>query len=359
MRRLALGAATFGISAALTLFLAEALLRMAGHAPDRFEHPNPHEPIIHEPDPALGWRSRPGRHRFPPYRLPGTPFHKTILPDGRRATAHEERSGRPELVVVGCSYSLGWAVDDADTWAWRLQERLPELRVLNFATAGYGTYQSLLTLERVLPELSRPEWVVYGMIQHHKERNVADADWLRTLDRVARDGPAAVPWVSVDEEGELVRHPPRRYPRPPLHGVSALVRFATRLYLERNAREEAGKREITERLLLEMQRFAADHGARFAVALLEFPDARKEAAVRDFLGESGIPVLDCSRRLGPGLRVPGEGHPNARMHGFWGDCIAAALRTQPDGEEPLARIGSSARARRRGARARGLTARAL
>ena len=84
-----------------------------------------------EAERVLGWRTRPGRHRFPSYRLPGEHFHKTILPDGSRAAAPDAGPARPELVLVGCSYTLGWAVDDSDTWAWRLQQHLPELRVLN------------------------------------------------------------------------------------------------------------------------------------------------------------------------------------------------------------------------------------
>jgi hypothetical protein len=353
MRRLSLWIATLAIGALGCVLVAEGMLRAGDHAPERLPHPRPFEPDIHEPDPVLGWRTRPGRHRFPPYRLPGEHFHKTILPDGSRATAPDDRAARPELVLVGCSYTLGWAVDDSDTWAWRLQEHLPELRVLNFGAAGYGTYQSLLLLEQVLPRLESPAWVVYGMIQHHKNRNVAETGWLWTLDGVARRAPAAVPYVTLDGDGELRRHPPLRWPRPPLHDRSALVRFATRLRLEYAPRERVPRLAVTERVLLEMDRQAAAHGARLAVALLEFPDPRDQAAVHGFLEARGIPVLDCARRLGRGLRVPGEGHPNARMHGEWGDCIAAALRAEGDAPDPLARLGSATRARRRAPRPRG------
>jgi hypothetical protein len=355
MRPWALWGATFGVATAGCLLGAEAMLRASDHAPERLDHPRPFEPDVHDPDPVLGWRTRPGIHRFPPYRLPGEAFYKTILPDGSRATGpHPGPDDRPELVLVGCSYTLGWAVGDADTWAWRLQERLPELWVRNFGAAGYSTFQSLLLLEELLPRLSAPSLVVYAMIQHHKNRNVADTGWLHTLELVARDDPAALPYVTLGDDGELRRHPPLRWPRPPLFERSALVRWLARMSLELSPRERMPRIAITERLLLEMDARVAAHGSRLAVAFLEFQDPREEAALQDFLAAREIPALACGRRLGPGLRVPGEGHPNAVVHAHWGDCIADGLRAQlGDPPEALARLGSRTRARRRASRAAG------
>ena len=55
-------------------------------------------------------------------------------------------------MVLGCSFVQGWALSDEETFAWKLQERFVRARVLNFGTAGYGTTQSLLALERYLEE---------------------------------------------------------------------------------------------------------------------------------------------------------------------------------------------------------------
>jgi hypothetical protein len=336
MRNAVLWLATILSGGVLSVLSAEVLLRASGHAPIQLDHPNPGEPPIHDPHPDLGWRTRPGRHVFPPYRLPGERFVKTILPDGRRATAPEDAPGRPEIVVVGGSYTMGWAIGDADTWAWRVQELLPDRRVMNFAVSGYGTYQSLLVLERELPRLAAPRDVVYGMIQHHKNRNVADTAWLRTLDLLTRGEAAAVPYVTLDRHGGLVRHPPLAYPRPPLRDESAIVHLFARLALEWHPRERMPKLRVLEALLREMARVSAAHGARLWVALLEFQDPRVEDDVREILAREGIGLLDCSQRLGRGLRVPGQGHPNARAHRNWGDCIAAGLRAADAGSGPPA-----------------------
>jgi hypothetical protein len=336
MRSALLWLATILSGGVLSVLAAEALLRATGHAPVQLEHPNPTEPAIHDRDPELGWRSRPGRHVFPPYRLPGEPFVKTILPDGRRATAPDDGNGRPQIAVVGGSYTMGWAIGDADTWPWRVQELLPEHRVMNFAVSGYGTYQSLLLLERELPHLSAPRHVVYGIIQHHKSRNVADAAWLRTLDLLTRGEAAAVPYVTLDRHGELVRHPPLAYPRTWLRDHSAIVHLLTRLAFERHPRERMPKLRVLEALLREMARVSDAHGARLWVALLEFQDPSVEQNVREILAREGIGLLDCSQRLVRGLRVPGQGHPNARAHRRWGDCIAGGLRAQGVASEPSA-----------------------
>ena len=43
------------------------------------------------------------------------------------------------LVVLN---TQGWAIDDNETYPWKLQKRYPSLNVLNYGTGGYGSYQS-------------------------------------------------------------------------------------------------------------------------------------------------------------------------------------------------------------------------
>jgi hypothetical protein len=327
MRRIILWSATALISAVLSLAGAELVVRLAGEGPWEFDHPHPDEPIIHEPDPALGWRTRPGRHVFPPYRLPGDPFPVTILPDGRRVTASDdERRGRPQLLAIGDSYTLGWGVADSETWPWMLQEARPDLHVRNYGVAGYGTYQTLLSLEQSLPRRAAPRFAVYGMLGHHESRNVPTRSWLLMLDRLARDGPGAVPYVTLAREGGLVRHAPVAYPNPPLRDFLALVNYAAHVHAGRQERRRGAKIPVTEALLRELQRVTRAHGAIFAVALLEFDHDQKKEATRAFLESEDIAVFDCAFRRGRGFRVGGEGHPNRRAHRVYADCIAAGLR---------------------------------
>jgi len=329
MARPALAFLTLAVSVVGLLTASELLLRAAGRTPWKIPYaPRPDDPPIFAPDPLTGWRSHEGRHVFEPYAPEGAPFTVTILPAGARATAPREVEADRELVVVGGSFAMGWAVSDNETLAWRLQERFPELRVVNWATAGYGTYQSLLVLERELPRLRNPELVLYGFTEHHRERNVATGRWLRLLGLEAHRDLHGLPYVSLGERGELVRHPPLLHHPFPLRGVSATAAFAEELHLAWQSRHrEEGKTRVTRRLLAAMDRVSADHGAELAVVLLDLPSG-EEASYGRFLGARGIPAIDCVRPLTPELQVPGDGHPNGRLHGIWAECIAEALAEQ-------------------------------
>ena len=54
------------------LILCEIALRVLGHAPWVYSPLRAGEPTVHESDPALGWRNRPGSYRIAPH-TPGAP----------------------------------------------------------------------------------------------------------------------------------------------------------------------------------------------------------------------------------------------------------------------------------------------
>lgn len=318
-RVLALG---FGILASVVAL--ELGLRATGASPWRTLLPLDNEPRVLVPDPVLGWRPAPGRHVFAPYVPHGAEAYVTVRTDGSRwAGAHAANDAT--LLLVGCSFTQGWAVSDDETFAWHLQARVPELQVVNRGVAAYGTYQSLMVMERALAGPNPPQTIVYGMMEEHEARNVAAAAWLMLLASAARRDVVAVPHATLDDDGRLVRHPPVEYPRWPLREQSALVAAAERRWVEWQARERtAQQRAVTAQLLLEMARTAAAHGARFAVALLHFSPAAK-AHYAALLREHGIEVVDCAFRLTADLRVPGDPHPNGLMHARYAECLAQGL----------------------------------
>lgn len=319
------------VTIVLSLAMAEAGLRMIGHRPFAITAPA-NEQVIHAPDPVLGWRNREGRYVIPPYHPDDGNITYTFLEDGRRATA-PPRNGDPgagdSLVVVGGSFAQGFAISDEETLAWKLQQRFPRLNVLNYGTGGYGTYQSLLTLERVLPTLKSPRFVVYGFIDDHDLRNVADESWLYNLARMSSRGHVDTPYVSLARDGSLVRHRPERYPIWPLIQVSVLMDAAERAYMKLATRGRyKARREATESLLLEMDRLARRHGASLLVVFL-FGEEETMNRYGAFLDKHGIDVADCNFPAAPELSVRGEGHPNGKLNTLWAECIAADLRGFP------------------------------
>src|SRR4029078_9219733 len=192
----------------LTLAGAEAIARTALAArPTRTPLDNG-LPVLQEPDTVLGWRNKGGSVVWPGQGEDGgKDIRMTFWADGLRATAPAPDLDRPQVVGIGCWYTQGRAVTDQETYPWRLQAEFPSHAFLNYGTAGYGTYQSLLALERYFAAgHDSPAVVIYGFIDYHEERNVAPAGWLKALATASRAGTLSVPFVSIGAEGNLERH---------------------------------------------------------------------------------------------------------------------------------------------------------
>ena len=315
-----LGLATALLTVAAVVVVAELVSRATGHRPrTRLERPDPR---MYAPDPLLGWRPVPGRYTFGPYVPGGTPAPVTIRPDGARAAAPEPPTGRPSLLLLGCSFTLGWGVSDDETWAWRIQELRPDLEVVNRGAAGYGTVQALLLLEALLRDGKRPRHVLYGDIGAEL-RNIAAPMWLAML--TATGQTAATPYGTLGANGELVRHPPAAYPSFPLHDRLASVAVLERAWADtRHGGREATARPVTERAIVEMAERCRAAGIGFSLVILELREPARSARLT-FARAHGIDVIDCNADRVPGDSVPGEGHPNGTLHRRWGDCVAAAL----------------------------------
>lgn len=323
---------TSGSSLALGLLSVEFVVRVAVGMPQRVEPLDRGLPPLHEPDPVLGWRNKPGAVVWPGRgRDAGRPISLTFWPGGRRATAATPGPPRPQVLLVGCSYTQGWAVSDAETFAWKLQERFPERDLANLGTAGYGTYQALLSLERHLSVSSSPlELVVYGFIEHHEIRNVAPGGWIRRLATASAADRLAVPFATLDERGRLVRHVPEAYPDWFFDDQLASVAFLEARLVDWRAGERGREaRAVTERVLEELRDASRARGAPLLVAILEArPEARRH--YRRWLAANGIAVVDCAhpRSLDRHALVPGYGHPGRGIHADWARCIGAALAGQ-------------------------------
>lgn len=324
--------ATVIVTALLALVGAEVVVRAS--LPESETRPPLDDglPVLQEPDAVLGWRNKQGSVVWPGQGEDGgKDIRMTFWADGLRATASVPELGRPHVVVIGCSYTQGWAVTDEETYAWRLQSEFPSHAFLNIGTAGYGTYQSLLALERYFagghaaaPE--PPAVVIYGFIDHHEERNVAPAGWLKALATASRGGTLSVPFVSIGADGSLERHVLDRANSWPLRShlrSVALVEDRVLEYRTRGRLEQ--RRQATDRLLLELQRVTRDHGSRLLVAILEArPEPRGHIKV--FTERAGIEVVDCTVPNQGELQVPGYSHPDRRINALWARCIGDRLK---------------------------------
>jgi hypothetical protein len=320
-RRRLLAAVAAVIGTLIALAAVELIARAAGYTP-RAPLSKP-EPPIHVPDPLLGWRPVPGSYQFGPYSPGAAPVEVTILPDGSRDTGAGLPLGRADVWLVGDSFTMGWAVADHETFAWRLQERRPNLHVLNFGVGGYGTLQSLLVLEELFAsDRPRPQWVIYGFIDH-AWRNVAAPFWLWALSFNRHS--VATPFATLTLDEGLQRHAPEAYPSLPLHEDLASVALVENALMRWRAagREQMGG-PVTKLLLSEMAALCRANGAGFSAVVLTMPP-RLEKTYARYGRNNNVDVVECNQQLGAEDIVVGEVHPNGAAHRRWGDCIADAL----------------------------------
>jgi lysophospholipase L1-like esterase len=288
------------------------------------------------PDPVLGWRSNPGVH--PAHEGPREPM--TILPDGSRSTGTPADASGPTVLLVGDSYTEGYGVRDDDAWAWKLQRRFPQVRLLNFGTPGYGTYQSLQLLHELLDQRRlRPALVIYGFIPFHAGRNVLTYYHLNAFRAFGGDR-FSPPHVEL-RDGRLVEFPPFAVPNWPAEDSSALVALAHSAQLRvRMGDRERQQEEVTVRLIREMAAFVNQHGAQFLVATLSEdgppgPDAY--ARMAQAIHDAGIDEVNFTYRgtetRPEMLRVPGGLHPGLAVQAWWterlGDWLAEQLPHLP------------------------------
>ena len=305
----------------------ELLLRVTGHTPWKYVVLDRNEPTVHEPDPILGWRNKEGAYTVPSYVRGGDAIDVTFLEHGRRVTGPRNHDAKEDFIIVGDSFTQGWAISDAETYSWKLQQRYPSMKIHNYGTGGYGTYQSLLVLEQQLPRLESPALVIYGFFSHNEVRNVADHEWLRILSSYSKRAHVNLPYGSVDDDGRLVRHDPERYVALPFREHSAMVAYIENLYMRMTARGRGeSQRAVTEAILLEIDRLCAKYNAKFIVTILN-ADEDTTAHYKAFLERSRIPLFDCNYPLTEQMRVPGEGHPNGHMNSLWAECIQEKLGT--------------------------------
>ena len=270
---------------------------------------------FHESDPVLGWRGKPDvRMRF---RRPEFDALIEHGPDGwRRPEPPPPTNPAHRVLVLGDSFTWGWGISQGEVFTDVLQRRLPgSVGVYNRGADGFGTAQEYLLLERELAE--RPyDSVAVMFFQNDVADNVDPKHGRRPL--FALEGDALVP-----------RNQP---PRPLLSPLQRLLKDHSRAFqlldfefdqlarrLEGDAYDftpAAGAADIdyhglpgaavTVRLLVEMHRVAAAHGARLVLVYVphrsEIEELRSpypyiravHAMIGDVAARQGIPLVDLS-----------------------------------------------------------------
>ena len=304
----------------------EVGLRINGFSPNKLNFIHKNEPTFLEYDSILGWKNKIGVYKFPGYDTFSSDTIKlSFTKDGLRKTSYEKQSildSRQKLLFMGGSFTQGQAISDSSTMTWKVQKIFPEFEVLNAGTSAYGTYQSLLFMEQLLPQLENTKVVFYGMIEHHLERNIAPANWVDLLLSAAKRKEVFVPYVSIHED-QLIRNLPISYQRISFASQSAVIKFLERKLVNYKSRVSVDEKyAILTKLLLEMNSLSKEHGAKFVVIGLNLKDTSL-----DVLKEHKFTFIDCQwDSENPAFTVKNEGHPNEKANDIWVSYIQEYLK---------------------------------
>lgn len=327
-------------SIVVCLLVGEMGARWILPPPARFS-PAPVFGNLHRADPLLGWVVNPGiqsfHHRLDDKR--GALQYDVVysLTGGTRLTAKSTHDGAA-VIAAGCSFTFGHGIKDEDTWPWRLQEGLPQYRVINASCMGYGTDQALMAAERQIQSSGRAAAVVLGFGDFQIERNRSAQGWLvhtypfsKPLFAMTADGAGYKRQVRFWSAGSVADHSDLL--------VHALNAFANRVY-GIPSREQA--RELTAAIITTFAKRFQKLGVRLAVVTLpylgdQFPPTRAD---REFVVErlraQQIPVLEPDFPRGKDGGIEGrdfmvsriDRHPNRNYNGLLSDQLLQFLRAK-------------------------------
>lgn len=141
---------------------------------------------IFQPDPVLGWSLTPDRVIQVPFRRDVV---QTVASDGFRVVPSSAKAAPDgiRLNLYGCSYTYGTGLRDEETFAHRIQENHPDIRIRNRGVSGYGNVQTLLSFENDIKNGEVQAAIIF-LHEIHRIRNLPhparmrqylSADWYR------------------------------------------------------------------------------------------------------------------------------------------------------------------------------------
>lgn len=317
------------VLAAVFIATAEAALRLRGNKPwHRPEVLVKVEPggKLYQPHPTLGYTEIPGRFTV---FFWDTSFPVTHLPNTLRIThpieTYNDSHKKEEVWIFGCSFTHGWGLQDKETYPWLLQERFPAYEIVNFGVDGYGSIHSLIQFREALQNKT-PRVAVLAYANFHDERNTFSRQRRKWVVSGRNLGPIAQPYARLNGPGNLqYSFTAVEYTEFPLMRYSALVNFIEEKYNQLEV-SLVHSHEVSEALVLEMAKLAAEHKVKFIVAGI-FASAGTREMLK-FAQAHGIPSVDISVDLKvPENRLPDE-HPSAVANRIFADKLESFLRTE-------------------------------
>jgi len=236
------------------------------------------------------------------------------------------RQGVPRILMLGDSYTFGWAVSEQDALPEQLGRLLSEpgrdVEVINGGVPGYNTEQEAVLLEHLLPAV-QPDIVVLGFVMNDAEpistsrpppqvtyRFARSWLWEALKQQIRRRWPASASWLPSRLHTYDTAYLRSFDPASPKRAVcrAALAKIVERL-----------RREHVPALIVIFPDFTMGFGPGYPFASIH----QAVAGWCEELGVDHIDLLDGFRGMDSGrLKVAGDGHPGPEAYAR----IATVLR---------------------------------
>jgi lysophospholipase L1-like esterase len=266
--------------------------------------------------------------------------------------------GRFRIVVIGDSLTLGWGVNDEETYAARLEQRLRreqptlDVDVVNLGVGGYNTRQSVTWLSRHVDEL-RPDLVLLGFYSNDVPDAIEDGKGGTRVaaargdsSNILRINPTPTGWLDRQlRRSRLIYVAGRAINRMRGAGEWGLARFAMEIDML-DGRESPDLQRAWQTIDQEFRRLdglADEFGFKVGIVILpcqeqvmgQYPAAAYQHKVTSLGRLFGFDVIDplplmAERRETPGgLFIPYDrNHPSATGHAVVAEAIEQHLSAE-------------------------------
>lgn len=287
------------------------------------------------PDPELGYVPKASDAPIHSKRfLSGKQLYKaryTTRPDGWRITPEHPGATRAVL-FFGCSYTMGEAVNDAESYPWIVGELLgPQWQVYNFGFSGYGPHHFLALLQSGrLDHIFRSYkdvQVFFLNIWGHELRSGGYSFWDRQGPRyVIRDGRAV-------RAGDFSRpESPGWWSAATYDALRKLqmTQLCTKVMLRVLRWNSSYLKTLQTAILVEADELIRTRYPGVPFTVLVYPGVQENVALYE---KAGLRVRDLTPAL-PGKRddpqyvIPLDGHPTPLAQRLVAEHLAALILDQ-------------------------------
>ncbi len=325
-----------------SLAMLEGLLRLVGkepyHATETVIESQPDWSLC--PHSTLGIGLQPGT--FEVSINGGLQYTCTHQKDSTRRTqlpSDSTANDRKKLALFGCSFTYGMGLNDSATFAYQMQQALPDWRVYNYGVPAYGTVQSLLQFQQQIATGEAPALVLLNYSALHNARNklspAQQKYWSEALQKVYAQNDdffatANFPYLrrwqqpTLDIQHLNIQEMQKRW-NWSYHSAAA---YAFEVVIDHIWDGFCPKHKVSEKIILSFA--ALCRAQQIPFVLTGITNDPATLAMLDICQSQGIATLD----LGVDIRHPDfnlqpyDSHPNERANRQYAQQIVAYLQTK-------------------------------